>query len=41
MFGQTTTYRGVLVETTIHLHEHMGQSIVYARTNRVTPPWSR
>ncbi len=41
MFGQTTTYRGVLVETTIHLHEHMGQSIAYARTNGVTPPWSR
>ena len=40
MFGQATTYRGVLVETTIHLHEHLGQSIAYARVNGVTPPWS-
>jgi hypothetical protein len=23
-----------------HLHEHLGQSIAYARTNGVTPPWS-
>jgi hypothetical protein len=41
MFGTPTTYRGVLVETTIHLHEHLGQSIAYARMNDVTPPWSR
>ena len=40
MFGSATTVRGVLVETTIHLHEHLGQSIAYARTNGVTPPWS-
>jgi len=40
MFGTPTTYRGVLVETTIHLHEHVGQSIAYARANGVTPPWS-
>ena len=41
MFGQTTTHRGVLLETSVHLHEHLGQSIAYARTNGVTPPWSR
>lgn len=41
MFGQATTYRGVLFETSVHLHEHLGQSIAYARTNGVTPPWSR
>jgi uncharacterized damage-inducible protein DinB len=23
-----------------HAHEHMGQSIAYARTNGVTPPWT-
>jgi hypothetical protein len=23
-----------------HLHEHLGQSIAYARTNGVAPPWS-
>ena len=41
MFGNNTTFRGVLVETTIHMHEHLGQSIAYARTNGVVPPWSR
>ena len=23
------------------LHEHLGQLIAYARTNRIVPPWSR
>ena len=23
-----------------HAHEHLGQSIAYARMNGVTPPWS-
>ncbi len=41
MFGQATTYRGVLLEMTVHLHEHLGQAIAYARANGVTPPWSR
>ena len=40
MFGRPTTYRGVLLETAVHLHEHLGQSIAYARVNGVTPPWS-
>jgi uncharacterized damage-inducible protein DinB len=41
MFGNTTTHRGVLVTVLSHLHEHLGQSIAYARMNGVTPPWSR
>jgi uncharacterized damage-inducible protein DinB len=41
MFGNTTTHRGVLVTALSHLHEHLGQSIAYARMNGVTPPWSR
>jgi hypothetical protein len=24
-----------------HAHEHLGQSIAYARINGVTPPWSK
>jgi hypothetical protein len=40
MFGNTTTYRGVLVTMLSHLHEHLGQSIAYARMNKVVPPWS-
>jgi hypothetical protein len=24
-----------------YLHEHLGQLIAYARSNKVTPPWSK
>jgi uncharacterized damage-inducible protein DinB len=41
IFGNSTTHRGVLVTILSHLHEHLGQSIAYARMNGVTPPWSR
>jgi len=41
MFGNATTHRGVLVTVLGHLHEHLGQSIAYARMNGVTPPWSQ
>jgi uncharacterized damage-inducible protein DinB len=41
MFGQQTTHRGVLVTALNHLHEHLGQSVAYARMNGVVPPWSR
>jgi len=41
MFGTQTTHRGVLVTMLSHLHEHLGQSIAYARMNGVVPPWSR
>lgn len=40
MFGNQTTCRGVLVTVVSHLHEHLGQSIAYARMNGVIPPWS-
>ena len=40
MFGSQTTYRGVLLTALNHLHEHLGQSIAYARMNGVKPPWS-
>lgn len=41
MFGTATTHRGVLMTMLSHLHEHVGQSIAYARMNGVVPPWSR
>lgn len=41
MFGNSTTNRGVLVTVLGHLHEHLGQSIAYARMNGIAPPWSR
>ncbi|HUP61902.1 MAG TPA: DinB family protein [Thermoanaerobaculia bacterium] len=41
MMGKQTTQRDVLVTMLSHLHEHLGQSIAYARMNGVIPPWSR
>jgi uncharacterized damage-inducible protein DinB len=41
MFGMQTTYRNVYLTTVSHAHEHLGQLIAYARSNGVTPPWSR
>lgn len=41
LFGNATTQRGVLVTILGHLHEHLGQSIAYARMNGVIPPWSQ
>jgi len=41
LFGRETTYEGVLFLMANHMHEHLGQSIAYARTNGVTPPWSK
>jgi len=40
MFGNDTTHRGALMTALNHLHEHLGQSIAYARMNGVVPPWS-
>ena len=41
MFGTETSMRGMWIGTTTHLHEHLGQMIAYARSNHVTPPWSK
>ncbi len=40
MFGNDTTVRGAFIQALTHLHEHLGQSIAYARINGVVPPWS-
>ena len=40
-FGRPATARRVWLETLFHIHEHLGQSIAYARANHVVPPWSR
>jgi uncharacterized damage-inducible protein DinB len=40
MFGTAATYRGVMLTMISHLHEHLGQSVAYARMNGVVPPWS-
>jgi uncharacterized damage-inducible protein DinB len=41
LFGQKTTARSMWISTATHLHEHLGQLIAYARSNNVTPPWSK
>jgi uncharacterized damage-inducible protein DinB len=38
--GMQTTMRGMLLLLATHSHEHLGQSIAYARMNGVVPPWT-
>ncbi len=35
------TYGDLWVRLVTHMHEHLGQSIAYARANEIVPPWSR
>lgn len=39
-FGTKTTVRGVFLRLLAHAHEHLGQSVAYARQNGIVPPWS-
>jgi uncharacterized damage-inducible protein DinB len=39
-FGQETNVRGLLLTAFAHHHEHLGQSIAYARMNGIVPPWT-
>ena len=41
IFGGESSERGVIMIIGNHLHEHLGQSIAYARANGITPPWSK
>jgi uncharacterized damage-inducible protein DinB len=38
--GREVTQREVMIIILNHMHEHLGQSIAYARMNGVVPPWS-
>jgi len=40
LFGSPTTVRGAYMLLLSHAHEHLGQSIAYARMNGVVPPWT-
>ena len=40
-FGNQMSGLQLWVLTATHLHEHLGQSIAYARSNGIVPPWSR
>ncbi len=41
MFGMNSTSQAMWILTATHLHEHLKQSIAYARSNGITPPWSK
>ena len=38
--GSEMSERALIMVMGNHMHEHLGQSIAYARSNGVTPPWS-
>ena len=40
LFGRDMTKLGALMLILDDQHEHLGQSIAYARSNSVVPPWS-
>lgn len=40
-FGRDVTVDAGITLALSDLHEHLGQLIAYARTNRIVPPWSR
>ncbi len=40
LFGMKTTVRGGYMLLLSHAHEHLGQSIAYARSNGIVPPWT-
>jgi uncharacterized damage-inducible protein DinB len=41
LFGEDMTKQDALFLILEDQHEHLGQSIAYARTNGVVPPWSK
>jgi uncharacterized damage-inducible protein DinB len=41
LFGRDWTKQDLLTHVLEDQHEHLGQSIAYARSNGVVPPWSK
>jgi uncharacterized damage-inducible protein DinB len=41
LFGRDWTKQGALMHILEDQHEHLGQSIAYARSSGVVPPWSK
>ena len=39
-FGRPMTVETLIFTMANHMHEHLGQSIAYARVNGIVPPWS-
>lgn len=40
LFGMKSSVRGAYMLLLSHVHEHLGQSIAYARSNGIAPPWT-
>lgn len=40
VYSSDMTERSAFMTALTHLHEHLGQSIAYARMNGIAPPWS-
>lgn len=40
-FGTKMSRQAAWIGTVTHMHEHLGQLIAYARSNKVVPPWSK
>ncbi len=38
--GREITAGALILQSATHAHEHLGQSIAYARTNHIVPPWT-
>lgn len=41
LYGRDIPRWAVLVQLVAHMNEHLGQSIAYARSNNIVPPWSQ
>ena len=40
LFGMKMSKRATMILLASHSHEHLGQSIAYARSNGIVPPWT-
>ena len=41
LYGRDTQAWNVLLQLQVHMGEHLGQLIAYARMNEIVPPWSQ
>jgi uncharacterized damage-inducible protein DinB len=41
LYGRSVPRWAVMLQLVAHMNEHLGQSIAYARSNKIVPPWSR
>ena len=40
-FNRPSTAGNVMLRLVVHMNEHLGQSIAYARMEGIAPPWSQ